>query len=105
MVITLVLIGKASDDGTADTTTRLSQSTSQFLFQRQLTVVLKHQALCLLTKVIVVFTAGLTLTFTDGSKLDLINAGNAAASHDVSVPGSAGEPGITATTNRAQDWS
>ena len=36
-------------------------------------------------------TAGLTLTFTDGSKLDVIKAGNAAASHDVSVPGSAGE--------------
>ena len=35
-------------------------------------------------------TAGLTLTFTDGSKLDVIKAGNAAASHDVSVPGSAG---------------
>ena len=32
-------------------------------------------------------SAGLTLTFTDGSKLDVINAGNAAKSHDVSVPG------------------
>jgi len=48
-------------------------------------------------------TAGLTLTFTDGSKLDVINAGNAAKSHDVSVPGSAGSPGVTVTsTNNAQ---
>jgi hypothetical protein len=48
-------------------------------------------------------TAGLTLTFTDGSKLDVIKAGNAAASHDVSVPGSAGSPGVTVTsTNNAQ---
>ena len=48
-------------------------------------------------------TAGLTLTFTDGSKLDVINGGNAAASHDVSVPGTAGNPGVTVTsTNNAQ---
>ncbi|MBD1147759.1 porin [Pelagibacterales bacterium SAG-MED31] len=48
-------------------------------------------------------TAGLTLTFTDGSKLDVIKAGNAAATHDVSVPGGAGEASITVTTtNRAQ---
>ncbi len=48
-------------------------------------------------------TAGLTLTFTDGSSLDVIKAGNAAASHDVSVPGSAGSPGVTlVTTNNAQ---
>jgi len=40
----------------------------------------------------------LTLTFTDGSKLDIFNAGNAAAGHDVSVPGSAGEEGVTVTT-------
>ena len=44
-------------------------------------------------------SAGLTLTFTDGSKLDVINAGNAAKSHDVSVPGGAGEASITVTTN------
>ena len=53
-------------------------------------------------------TAGLTLTFTDGSKLDVINAGNAAGTHDISVPGSAGSPGVTVvTTNNAQtglDW-
>jgi len=48
-------------------------------------------------------TAGLTLTFTDGSKLDVINGGNAAATHDVSVPGTAGNPGVTVTsTNNAQ---
>jgi len=48
-------------------------------------------------------TAGLTLTFTDGSKLDVIKAGNAAAGHDVSVPGGAGEASITVTTtNKAQ---
>ncbi len=42
--------------------------------------------------------AGLSLAFTDGSKLDLINAGNASGSHDISIPGSAGAEGITATT-------
>ena len=44
-------------------------------------------------------SAGLTLTFTDGSKLDVMNAGNAAKTHDVSVPGGAGEASITVTTN------
>jgi len=41
----------------------------------------------------------ITLTFTDGSKLDVFNAGNSAAGHDVSVPGSAGEEGVTVTTS------
>ena len=46
--------------------------------------------------------AGFSLAFTDGSKLDLINAGNASGSHDISIPGSAGSEGITAaTTNNA----
>jgi hypothetical protein len=46
--------------------------------------------------------AGFTLAFTDGSKLDLLNAGNASGSHDISIPGSAGAEGITtATTNNA----
>ena len=46
--------------------------------------------------------AGFTLAFSDGSKLDLLNAGNAAGSHDISIPGSAGAEGITtATTNNA----
>jgi hypothetical protein len=48
-------------------------------------------------------TAGLTLTFTDGSKLDVINGGNAAKTHDISVPGGAGENNLTVTANnRAQ---
>ena len=47
--------------------------------------------------------AGLTLAFTDGSKLDVINAGNASGSHAVSVPGSAGAEGVATTTlNNAQ---
>jgi hypothetical protein len=48
-------------------------------------------------------TAGFTLAFTDGSKLDLLNAGNAAGTHDISVPGGAGKAtGITVTsTNTA----
>ena len=46
--------------------------------------------------------AGFTLTFTDGSKLDVINAGNASGSHAVSVPGSAGAEGVANTsTNMA----
>jgi hypothetical protein len=47
-------------------------------------------------------SSGLTLAFSDGSKLDLVSAGNASGSHDISVPGSAGEEGITVTsTNTA----
>jgi hypothetical protein len=42
--------------------------------------------------------AGFTLEFTDGSKLDVINAGNASGSHDVSIPSSAGAEGVTVTT-------
>ena len=42
--------------------------------------------------------AGFTLAFTDGSKLDVLNAGNASGSHDISVPASAGSEGITVTT-------
>jgi hypothetical protein len=34
---------------------------------------------------------GLTLTFTDGSSLDLVEAGNASDSHDVAIPSAAGE--------------
>jgi hypothetical protein len=40
----------------------------------------------------------LKLTFTDGSALELLNAGNASGTHDISVPGSAGEEGVTGTT-------
>jgi len=47
--------------------------------------------------------AGFTLAFTDGSKLDVINAGNASGTHDVSIPGSAGaETVATATSNAAE---
>jgi hypothetical protein len=42
--------------------------------------------------------SGVTLTFTDGSKLDLVEAGTASASHAVAVPGAGGEQGISATT-------
>ena len=42
------------------------------------------------------------LTFTDGSALELLNAGNAAGTHVVAVPGAGGEQGITGTsTNNA----
>jgi len=44
----------------------------------------------------------ITLAFTDGSKLDLLNAGNASGTHDISVPGSGGEEGVAGTsTNKA----
>jgi len=42
--------------------------------------------------------SGLTLTFTDGSKLDLIEAGNAYASKLASVPGATGEQGVSSGT-------
>jgi hypothetical protein len=48
---------------------------------------------------------GITLTFTDGSKLDLIEAGAANASHAVSVPGAAGEQGISASTTSSAPTS
>ena len=99
------LIGKSTDAGT-DTTTRLSQGSftvslsettdggvgiaSSFMLANESDTGLQ--------------TSGLTLTFTDGSKLDVISAGNSAAGHDVSVPGGAGEAGLTVTTaNRASD--
>jgi len=44
------------------------------------------------------YDAGFTLAFTDGSKLDVIAGGNAAGSHAVSIPGSAGAEGVTITT-------
>ena len=48
------------------------------------------------------YDAGFTLAFTDGSKLDVLNAGNASGSHAVSVPGSAGAEGVANTsTNMA----
>ena len=42
--------------------------------------------------------SGLTLTFTDGSKLDLVSAGNASGSHDIAPPNGGGEVGITYTS-------
>jgi len=42
--------------------------------------------------------SGLTLTFTDGSSLQLVEAGSASGAHDVSVPGAGGEQGIANTT-------
>ena len=47
--------------------------------------------------------AGFTLAFTDGSKLDVINAGNASGSHDISIPGSAGAEGVTTATSNAAE--
>ena len=48
------------------------------------------------------YDAGFTLAFTDGSKLDVLNAGNASGSHAVSIPGSAGAEGVANTsTNQA----
>jgi hypothetical protein len=38
------------------------------------------------------------LTFTDGSALELLNAGNASGTHDVSIPGAGGEQGVAGTT-------
>jgi hypothetical protein len=43
-------------------------------------------------------SSGLTLTFTDGSKLDLIEAGNAYSTKLATVPSASGETGITGTT-------
>jgi len=45
--------------------------------------------------------AGFTLAFTDGSKLDVIAAGNASGSHAVSIPGSAGAEGVATTSTNA----
>jgi len=45
--------------------------------------------------------AGFTLAFTDGSKLDVLNAGNASGSHAISVPGSAGAEGVATTSTNA----
>jgi len=39
------------------------------------------------------------LTFTDGSALELLNAGNAAGTHVVAVPGASGEQGIGGTSS------
>ena len=41
------------------------------------------------------------LTFKDGSALELLNAGNAAGTHAVSIPGAGGEQGVGGTTTNA----
>jgi hypothetical protein len=43
-------------------------------------------------------SSGLTLTFTSGAKIDLIEAGSAYASHLASVPSASGEQGIGGST-------
>jgi predicted porin len=43
----------------------------------------------------------LKLTFTDGSALELLNAGNALGTHDISVPDGAGEMGVAGTTTNS----
>jgi len=43
-------------------------------------------------------SSGLTLTFTDGSSLDLVKAGNASGSHDIAPPSGGGEVGIAYTS-------
>jgi len=43
--------------------------------------------------------SGLTLTFTDGSSLQLIEAGSASGAHAVSVPGASGELGVSNTSS------
>jgi hypothetical protein len=40
----------------------------------------------------------LKLTFTDGSALEILNAGNASGTHAVAVPGASGEQGVGGTT-------
>jgi hypothetical protein len=43
----------------------------------------------------------LKLTFTDGSALELLNAGSALGTHDVAVPGAAGEMGVAGTSTNS----
>ena len=48
------------------------------------------------------YDAGFTLAFESGAKLDILNAGNSAGGHAVSIPGSAGAEGVANTsTNQA----
>jgi len=100
------LKGTSLDSGAADTTTAVTQSSFSVSLSETTDggVGIASSFMLANESDTGLHTAGITLTFTDGSKLDLINAGNAAKSHDVSVPGSAGEPGVTVTsTNYAQD--
>ena len=99
------LIGKSVDDGTADTTTGLQEGNFTVSLSETTDGGIGIASSFMLANESDsgTQTAGLTLTFTDGSKLDVINGGNAAKTHDISVPGAAGDPGLTVTTaNRAQ---
>jgi hypothetical protein len=100
------LKGSSIDDGTADTTTTVTESSFSVSLSETTDggVGIASSFMLANETDTGLHTAGLTLTFTDGSKLDVISAGNAAAGHDISVPGGAGEAGLTVTTaNRAQD--
>jgi hypothetical protein len=99
------LIGKSVDDGTADTTTGLQEGNFTVSLSETTDGGIGIASSFMLANESDsgTQTAGLTLTFTDGSKLDVINGGNAAKTHDISVPGAAGDPSLTVTTaNRAQ---
>jgi len=101
------LKGSSVDDGTADTTTQVVESSFSVSLSETTDGGIGIASSFMLANEDVdtgLETAGLTLTFTDGSKLDVINGGNAAKTHDIAVPGGAGEAGLTVTTaNRAQD--
>jgi predicted porin len=43
----------------------------------------------------------LKLTFTDGSALEVLNAGNALGTHDVSIPGASGEMSVAGTSTNS----
>jgi len=43
----------------------------------------------------------LKLTFTDGSALEVLNAGNALGTHDVAIPSGGGEMGVAGTTTNS----
>jgi len=95
------LVGKSIDSAASDTTGVSNQSSFSVAVEETTDAGMKISSSFMLANEAVdsgLGTSGLTLTFTDGSKIDLLNAGNAAASHDVSVPGSAGEEGLTITT-------
>jgi len=99
------LLGASPDDGTAETTTGLQEGNFSVSLSETTDGGIGIASSFMLANESDsgTQTAGLTLTFTDGSKLDVISGGNAAASHDISVPGAAGDPGLTlTTTNRAQ---
>jgi len=45
--------------------------------------------------------SGITLTFTDGSSLELLSAGSASKDHDVAVPGASGEMSIATNSSNS----